>query len=185
MDIAEYLGYDALGLAALVADGEVSASELLALARDRAREVNPRINAIVHEMRPEADARAAGALSGPFAGVPFLLKDLGQDYAGVPTSWGCRALAMRRATEHATVVQRWLDAGLVVFGKTNCPEFGAKGIPEPDLFGPARTPWALSRTPGGSSGGSAAAVAAGIVPVAGGSDGGGAIRVSAARLGVG
>jgi amidase len=147
MDTAEYLRYDALGLAELVATGEVSAAELLALARERAAAVNPRINAIVREMRPEADARAAGTLTGPFAGVPFLIKDLAQDYAGVPTSSGCRALSTRPAGEHATVVQRWLDAGLVIFGKTNCPEFGAKGITEPDLFGPARNPWALGRTP--------------------------------------
>jgi amidase len=151
MDTAEYLRYDALGLAELVATGEVSAAELLALARERAAAVNPRINAIVREMRPEADARAAGTLTGPFAGVPFLIKDLAQDYAGVPTSSGCRALSTRPAGEHATVVQRWLDAGLVIFGKTNCPEFGAKGITEPDLFGPARNPWALGRTPGGST----------------------------------
>lgn len=184
MDTAEYLSYDALGLAELVAAGEVSAAELLALARDRAAVVNPRINAIVREMRPEADARAAGTLTGPFAGVPFLVKDLAQDYAGVPTSSGSRALATRPAAEHGTVVQRWLDAGLVIFGKTNCPEFGAKGITEPDLFGPARNPWALDRTPGGSSGGSAAAVAAGIVPAAGANDGGGSTRIPAACCGL-
>jgi amidase len=91
MDAAEYLSYDALGLAQLVAAGEVSAAELLALARERAAVVNPRINAIVREMRAEADARAAGMLTGPFAGVPFLVKDLAQDYAGVPTSSGSRA----------------------------------------------------------------------------------------------
>lgn len=184
MDVAEYLRYDAVGLAELVATREVSAIELLALARERAAAVNPQINAVVREMRSEADARAAGTLSGPFAGVPFLIKDLGQDYAGVPTSSGSRALAMRPAAEHATVVQRWLDAGLVIFGKTNCPEFGAKGITEPDLFGPTRNPWALDRTPGGSSGGSAAAVAAGIVPAAGANDGGGSIRIPAACCGL-
>jgi len=184
MDLAEYLSYDAIGLAELVAAREVTPAELLALARQRASAVNPRINAIVREMRPEADGRAAGSLSGPFAGVPFLLKDLAQDYAGLPTSSGCRARAALPATEHATVVQRWLDAGLVIFGKTNCPEFGAKGITEPDLFGPARNPWALGRTPGGSSGGSAAAVAAGIVPAAGANDGGGSIRIPAACCGL-
>ena len=184
MNLAEYGGYDALGLAELVAAREVSAAELLALARERARMVNPRINAIVREMRPEADARVAGTLTGPFAGVPFLVKDLAQDYAGVPTSCGSRALSSLPAVEHATVVQRWLDAGLVIFGKTNCPEFGAKGITEPDLFGPSRNPWALDRTPGGSSGGSAAAVAAGIVPVAGANDGGGSIRIPAACCGL-
>ena len=86
--------------------------------------------------------------------------------------------------EHATVVQRWLDAGLVIFGKTNLPEFGAKGITEPDAWGPARNPWDLQRTPGGSSGGSAAAVAAGIVPCAGANDGGGSIRIPAACCGL-
>lgn len=184
MDCTEYLSYDALGLAELVAAREVSAAELLALARERAAEVNPRINAIVREMRPEADARVTGTLAGPFAGVPFLIKDLAQEYAGVPTSSGSRALATLPAAEHATVVRRWLDAGLVIFGKTNCPEFGAKGITEPELFGPARNPWALDRTPGGSSGGSAAAVAAGIVPVAGANDGGGSIRIPAACCGL-
>jgi amidase len=184
MQQAEYQSYDALGLAELVSAGEVTAAELLELARERASAVNPRINAIVREMQPEADARAAASLSGPFAGVPFLLKDLAQDYAGLPTSSGCRARAALPAPEHATVVQRWLDAGLVIFGKTNCPEFGAKGVTEPDLFGPARNPWALGRTPGGSSGGSAAAVAAGIVPAAGANDGGGSIRIPAACCGL-
>jgi amidase len=184
MDVTEYVSYDALGLAELVAGGQVSAAELLAVARERAAAVNPRINAIVREMRPEADARVAEALTGPLAGVPFLVKDLAQDYAGVPTSSGSRALATLPAAEHATVVQRWLDAGLVIFGKTNCPEFGAKGITEPDLFGPARNPWALDRTPGGSSGGSAAAVAAGIVPAAGATDGGGSTRIPAACCGL-
>jgi Asp-tRNA(Asn)/Glu-tRNA(Gln) amidotransferase A subunit family amidase len=88
------------------------------------------------------------------------------------------------ATAHATVVQRWIDAGLVIFGKTNTPEFGAKGITEPVAWGPTRNPWDLQRSPGGSSGGSAAAVAAGIVPCAGASDGGGSIRIPAASCGL-
>lgn len=186
MNFEEYRGYDALGLAQLVAAGETTAAELLEAARLRAREVNPRINAIVREIGAEADARAAAPedLSGPFAGVPFLIKDLSQDYAGLPTSWGSRSLAHVPAAAHATVVERWLAAGLVIFGKTNTPEFGAKGITEPELFGPARNPWDLSRTPGGSSGGAAAAVAAGIVPVAGASDGGGSIRIPAACCGL-
>jgi amidase len=186
MNVEEYRQHDGLGLAELVAGGDVTAGELLAAARERAAAVNPRINAIVRPMDAEADARAAegAGLAGPFAGVPFLIKDLAQDYAGLPTSWGSRSLASLPATEHATVVQRWLDAGLVIFGKTNTPEFGAKGITEPELFGPARNPWDLSRTPGGSSGGSAAAVAAGIVPVAGASDGGGSIRIPAACCGL-
>lgn len=134
--------------------------------------------------RDEADARVREPLDGTFAGVPFLLKDLRQAIAGVPTSWGTRALDGWRPAETGTAVQRWLDAGLVVFGQTNTPEFGAKAVTEPELYGPTRNPWDLTRTPGGSSGGAAAAVAAGIVPVAGASDGGGSIRIPAACCGL-
>lgn len=180
MNFEEYRSYDATGLAQLVADHEVSAAELLTLARERAAAVNPRINAIVRDV----PAAPTEDLSGPFAGVPFLIKDLAQDYAGLPTSAGSRALMSTPATEHATVVQRWIDAGLVIFGKTNTPEFGAKGITEPLAWGPARNPWDTNRTPGGSSGGSAAAVAAGIVPCAGANDGGGSIRIPAGCCGL-
>jgi Asp-tRNA(Asn)/Glu-tRNA(Gln) amidotransferase A subunit family amidase len=180
MDFDEYRAYDATGLAKLVADKQVSSAELLSVARERAAAVNPRINAIVRDI----PASAPDDRSGPFAGVPFLIKDLGQDYAGIPTSAGSRALMSRPAAEHATVVRRWIDAGLVIFGKTNTPEFGTKGITEPVAWGPARNPWDLSRTPGGSSGGSAAAVAAGIVPCAGANDGGGSIRIPAASCGL-
>jgi amidase len=184
VDQHEYLQHDGLALGELVATGEVTATELLGAARARAHEVNPAINAICTWLDEHADARVTQPLSGPFAGVPFLLKDLHQDLAGTPTSNGCRALAGRTAERTSTVVQRWLDAGLVVFGKTNTPEFGSKGITEPALFGPSRNPWDLQRTPGGSSGGSAAAVAAGIVPVAAASDGGGSIRIPAACTGL-
>jgi Asp-tRNA(Asn)/Glu-tRNA(Gln) amidotransferase A subunit family amidase len=182
VDFDEYRTHDATSLAELVAGGDVSPAELLTLAQERAAAVNPRINAIVRDV--PADARTAEELSGPFAGVPFLIKDLAQDYAGLPTSAGSRAWMSTNATEHATVVQRWIDAGLVIFGKTNTPEFGAKGITEPVAWGPARNPWDLQRTPGGSSGGSAAAVAAGIVPCAGANDGGGSIRIPAACCGL-
>jgi Asp-tRNA(Asn)/Glu-tRNA(Gln) amidotransferase A subunit family amidase len=184
MHFNEYRTFDALGLAELVRSGAVSSAELLTVARDRAAAVNPAINAIVRFMDAQARVLVKRDPTGPFAGVPFLLKDLHQDFAGVPTSCGSASLASLPATEHATVVQRWLDAGVTVFGRTNTPEFGAKGITEPDLFGPARNPWDPSRTPGGSSGGSAAAVAAGIVPVAGASDGGGSIRIPAACCGL-
>ncbi|KGI70432.1 amidase family protein [Mycolicibacterium rufum] len=178
MDFEEYRTYDATGLAELVATDKVSAAELLTLARDRSAAVNPRINAIVR------DVPAPEPADGPFTGVPFLIKDLGQDYAGAPTGAGSRALASRPAPEHATVVRRWLDAGLVIFGKTNTPEFGAKGVTEPAAHGPARNPWNLGHSPGGSSGGAAAAVAAGIVPCAGASDGGGSIRIPAGCCGL-
>ncbi|MDO8210866.1 amidase [Conexibacter sp. CPCC 206217] len=184
MDPADYATRDGLELAALVASREVTPAELLAAAQTRSRAVNPRINAIVRTLDGIADERAAQPLDGPFAGVPFLLKDLGQEYAGLASAGGCRALAWTPAAQHATVVQRWLDAGLVIFGKTNTPEFGAKGVTEAELYGPARNPWDLGRTPGGSSGGAAAAVAAGILPVAGASDGGGSIRIPAACCGL-
>jgi amidase len=179
MNFDEYRKYDATGLAKLVADKEVTVTELLEQAQERAAAVNPRINAIVRDIPASPDDR-----SGPFAGVPFLIKDIAQDYAGLPTSRGSRSLMSTPVAEHATVVQRWIDAGLVIFGKTNLPEFGAKGITEPVAWGPARNPWDLQRTPGGSSGGSAAAVAAGIVPCAGANDGGGSTRIPAACCGL-
>jgi amidase len=178
--VDSYLSHDAVALAQLVRSGEAEPGELLAAARTRAAEVNSRINAIVTEVEPVTRA----AHDAAFAGVPFLIKDLHQDLAGYPTSNGSRSLAAVPATETATVVQRWLDAGLVIFGKTNTPEFGAKGITEPQLFGPARNPWNTDHTPGGSSGGSAAAVAAGVVPCAGASDGGGSIRIPASACGL-
>jgi Asp-tRNA(Asn)/Glu-tRNA(Gln) amidotransferase A subunit family amidase len=186
VEFEEYTRHDGLGLAQLVADRQATAAELLAAARARLAAVNPRINAVVRRLDAEADERADApeTLRGPFAGVPFLIKDLAQDYAGHPTSSGSRSLATLPMCEHATVVERWLDAGLVIFGKTNTPEFGAKGITESELLGPARNPWNLSHTTGGSSGGAAAAVAAGIVPVAGASDGGGSIRIPAACCGL-
>jgi amidase len=106
------------------------------------------------------------------------------DLAGEPTSQGNATIARQPATRTDAVVRRWIDAGLVVFGKTNVPEFGLKAITEPRAFGPARNPWNLQHTPGGSSGGAAAAVAAGIVPVAAAADGGGSIRIPAAYCGL-
>ncbi|MFD4324930.1 amidase [Nocardioides sp. NPDC058538] len=184
MRVDEYLTYDATGLAQLVAAKEVTAAEVLAAARERAAAVNPRINAIVADI-PEADAQVAGeGPSGPFAGVPFLVKDLAQEYQGHPTTYGSRSLVDDVAEEHSYFTQSALDAGLVIFGKTNTPEFGSKGITEPELFGAARNPWNTDHTPGGSSGGSGAAVAAGIVPAAGANDGGGSIRIPAACNGL-
>ncbi|AXB41814.1 amidase [Amycolatopsis albispora] len=175
----DYPKYDAVGLAALVREGQATPAELLDAARAQLARVNPRLNAVVREVEPPATPA-----DGPFAGVPFLLKDLNQDLAGEPTSAGSRSMVSVPAKETTTVVRRWLDAGLVVFGKTNTPEFGAKGITEPDLFGPARNPWNPQHTPGGSSGGAAAAVAAGIVPCAAASDGGGSIRIPASACGL-
>jgi amidase len=182
----EYAQYDGLGLAELVRNRQVTADEVLEAALARAEAVNGRLNAIITPMHDIARARAAGPLDGPFAGVPFLTKDLFQEYAGVRAAYGCKALkaAGHTATEHAEITARWLKAGVVIFGRTNTPEFGAKGITEPEAWGPTRNPWNLDHTPGGSSGGSAAAVAAGIVPMAGGNDGGGSIRLPAGHCGL-
>lgn len=184
MKFEEYRQHDALGLAELVARGDTTAAELLQCAQTRTAEVNPALNAIVIPMAEIAKKRVQDTLSGPFAGVPFLIKDIAQDYAGVPTTAGSRALRDYRPDRHASFVQRALDSGLVIFGKTNTPEFALKGTTEPAFWGPTRNPWDTSRTPGGSSGGAAAAVAAGIVPMAGASDGGGSIRIPASHCGL-
>ncbi|MDB5985285.1 MAG: amidase family protein [Nevskia sp.] len=180
----EYREYDATGLAALIARREVSASELLEAALARAAALNPRLNAICIPMTDIGRTRARASLSGPFAGVPFLIKDIAQDYAGVPTTAGSRALRAWTPQAHAEIVERFLRAGVVIFGKTSTPEFALKALTETALFGATRNPWDLQRTPGGSSGGAAAAVAAGIVPMAGASDGGGSIRIPASYCGL-
>ncbi|WP_264022752.1 amidase [Mycolicibacterium pyrenivorans] len=183
---------DAMGQAALAASGEVSADELLEAAIIRL-EAGRALNAVITDLfdrgRTQAAALdASGELrageAGPLAGVPFLLKDLGASLAGAPEAMGSRALRTHVARESAWIVERYLDAGLVVFGKTNTPEWGNHCTTEPALFGATANPWSPAVTPGGSSGGSAAAVAAGIVPAASGGDGTGSIRVPAACCGL-
>lgn len=173
--------HDAVSLAALVRQGEVTPDELLTEARRRRDEVNPRLNAVVMDLDPPV---ASEGIDGPFSGVPFLLKDLGQYVEGQACSDGSRSLVGLPRAETATAVQRWLDSGLVIFGRTNTPEFGAKGVTEPAVYGAARNPWNTDHSPGGSSGGAAAAVAAGIVPCAAASDGGGSIRIPASACGL-
>lgn len=184
MDHAEYLAHDATALAARVAAGDVAPAALLDLALAQQARVHGRVNAIVRLMDAEARERVAGPLRGPLAGVPFLIKDGVQDYAGHPTTYGSRAMTRNVPSVHAHVVRRYLDAGLVIFGKTNLPEFAIRAVTDPALFGRTNNPWDLARTPGGSSGGAAAAVAAGIVPMAAGNDGGGSLRIPAACCGL-
>ncbi len=185
---AEYLRHDASSLAACVARGEVSARELLALARAQMARVQPRVNALLRPLDELAEAQLGrlptGASAGPLAGVPFLVKDSVLDVAGVPTSYGSRSMRGVVPTEHAAPLRRLLDAGLVVFGKTNLPEFGLKGVSDSREFGSVANPWDVARVAGGSSGGSAAAVAAGVLPMAGGNDGGGSLRIPAACCGL-
>ena len=188
----ELASVDALGQAELVASGELTAVELLdaAITRlDAARGLNAVITDLFDRGRAQAAALDdSGTLrsreAGPLAGVPFLLKDLGSSLAGTPEAMGSRALRSYVATDTAWTVQRYLDAGLVVFGKTNTPEWGNHCTTEPLLFGKTVNPWSPEITPGGSSGGSAAAVAAGVVPAASGGDGTGSIRVPASCCGL-
>ncbi len=185
MPFAEYGRHDALGLAELVRAGQVSPAELLDEALARTAAVNPKINAVIHLMEARArEAIAAGLPDGPFRGVPFLIKDLMTAYAGEPMRCGSRLFKDFVPPADEELTRRYREAGLVIFGKTNTPEFGLTNVTEPELFGPTRNPWNLERTSSGSSGGSAAAVAARIVPAANANDGGGSIRTPASNCGL-
>jgi amidase len=181
----EYAQYDGMGLAQLVKKREVSPAEICEEAITRIERVNPALNAVITPMYDLARKAVQNNLpDGPFAGVPFLLKDLLGDFAGVPQTMGSKALKNYIPTRDSELVTRYKKAGLVILGKTNTPEFGLLGITEPELHGPTRNPWNTDHTPGGSSGGSAAAVASGMVPLASANDGGGSIRIPAACCGL-
>ena len=181
----EFDAYDALGLGELVRRGDVSAQALLDRAIGRVEAVDPQINAVVLKHYDEARRQLDGKRpDGPFAGVPFLLKDLGASVAGTVTTDGSRAFADWTAKTDNNVTRRAKAAGLTVFGKTATPEFGLTTSTESKLWGATRNPWNLERIAGGSSGGSAAAVAARIVPMAHASDGGGSIRIPASCCGL-
>ncbi len=188
----DYTRRDGLALAELVRQREASAAELLETALARLEAVNPDLNAVVRRRDAAARAEAAridaavarGEPVGPFAGVPFLLKDLIATIAGEPTANGTRLLAALPMREDSALVRRQRAAGLVIAGRSNTPEFGLLPFTEPALYGPTRNPWDRTRTPGGSSGGSAAAVAARVVPLACGGDGGGSIRIPASCCGL-
>ena len=185
MSLREYGQYDAVALADLVRRGQVSPAELLEEALARTAAVNPRINAVIHLMEARArESIAAGLPEGPLRGVPFLIKDLMTAYAGEPMRFGSRLFKDYVPTADEELTRRYRQSGLVIFGKTNTPELGVTNVTEPELFGPTRNPWDLERTSSGSSGGSAAAVAARIVPAANANDGGGSIRTPASNCGL-
>jgi amidase len=177
--------YDGLGLAELVRNKQVSPSELCEEAIRRIEQINPKLNAVVTPMYDIArKAVQVGLPEGPFEGVPFLLKDIIEEYAGVPLTMGSRAFRNYIPTQDSEMVVRFKKAGVVILGKTNVPELGLLPVTEPELHGPTRNPWNTNHTPGGSSGGSAAAIASGMVPLAGGNDGGGSIRIPASCCGL-
>jgi amidase len=178
---------DATDQAELVRSGEASPTELVDAAIARIEELNPEINAVIHPLFDEGREAAAGDLpDGPFRGVPFLLKDLGAAFAGHPLHMGLGVLkdADFRAPVDTYLAERFRAAGLVTIGKTNTPEMGILPTTEPDAYGPSRNPWNTDHSTGGSSGGSAAAVASGMVPMAHANDGGGSIRIPASECGL-
>jgi amidase len=185
MPIPEYPKFDGIGLAELLARREVSAAELVDEAIARAERANRRLNAVVFSDYERARETASGALpNGPFTGVPFFLKDILGFAKGMPTRQGSRFIPPIPFDHDSVFTSRLRAAGLIMLGKTNVPEFGLVPTTEGKLYGPCRNPWNLEYSPGGSSGGSAALVAAGIVPLAHANDGGGSIRIPAACCGL-
>ena len=177
--------HDAVAMAELVEKGAVSPEELADAAIATIDKYNPRLNAVVHTMYEQGKEQIrAGLPHGPFRGVPFLIKDLEPEYAGVPLSMGSQSMQDYLPKTDNELVRRFKAAGLVILGKTNTPEFGLAGTTESDFLGAARNPWNPAHTSGGSSGGSAAAVAAGMVPMASGGDAGGSIRIPASCCGL-
>jgi amidase len=181
-----YTESDGLRLGELVRSGKVRADELVETALTVIDRLNPKLNAVVHRLEEMARAQiAAGVrMDAPFAGVPYLLKELASMWEGAPLTNSCAWLAQMRAPADSEAVRRTKAAGFVLVGKSNAPENGWAITTEPRLYGATRNPWRDDVTPGGSSGGSAAAVAAGLVPVAEASDGAGSIRVPASCCGV-
>jgi amidase len=175
---------DGVGQAELVARGEVTAAELVEWAIERIERLNPALNAVVTPIFDDAISRVSRGVSGPFAGVPYLLKDLVAESSGSRFTEGSVFLRDNTSSFDSEIVVRLRRAGLVVVGKTNTPEFGMAPACEPVLFGATRNPWDVSRSTSGSSGGSAAAVASGMVAMAHGNDLGGSLRYPASACGL-
>ncbi|NNF10142.1 MAG: amidase [Acidimicrobiia bacterium] len=180
---ADYEQHDAVGLADLVRRRDVHPTELVEAAIARIEDRDPAINAVIRRRFDAARRRAADEITGPFAGVPFLVKDLTLD-EGEPVAFGSVFFRDYVADTTAALVDRFREAGLISLGRTNTPELGLVPVTEPVLYGPTANPWNHQHSPGGSSGGAAAAVAAGMVPMAHASDGGGSIRIPASACGL-
>jgi amidase len=173
----------ALEQARLVREGEVSSLELVQLYLDRIERLDPELNAYVTVVAEKALGDAKSPRPGPFSGVPLPVKDL-TETAGIRTTFSCKAFADHVPAHDIEVVRRLRAAGFVLLGKTNTPEFGTTAVTESELNGVCRNPWDTTRTPGGSSGGSGVAVAAGLAPIAHATDGGGSIRIPASCCGL-
>lgn len=184
MDTDEYIHLDGIAMSELVQSGEVTPLELVDTAIARIDRFNGALNAVVVRRDAKVRAEADVVPEGPFTGVPFLVKDMDGVLGGEPNTASSRALVGWRPDHDSELFARFRRAGLLIVGKTNCPEFGIMGVTESELRGPAHNPWDLSVSPGGSSGGSAAAVAARIVPLAHAGDGGGSIRIPASNCGL-
>jgi amidase len=181
----DFADHDGLALAGLVRKGELTPGELLEAVIERIERHNGKLNAVTYTAFDEARKTAAGPLpDGPFKGVPFLIKDLGLRVKGWPRTSASRFAMVDADTEDSTLVTRYRATGVVLAGKTNTPEFGIPGVTTSALLGPCRNPWNTDHFSGGSSGGAASAVAAGIVPLAHASDGLGSIRIPAACCGL-
>jgi amidase len=186
VNVKELTSLDATAQADLVRTRQVSARELVETSIANIERLNPTLNAVVTPMFDEALERAAAddLPDGPFTGVPFVIKDITAEYTGVRYTEGASFLADYVSDHDQELVQRHKRAGLIVVGKTNAPEFGILPTTEPRLFGATRNPWNLDHTPGGSSGGTASAVASRMVPIGHGNDGGGSIRIPASCCGL-
>ncbi len=184
-NLTDYSDYDALGLADLVRKGDVTAGELMADALQAIEQLNPELNCVVGDLSAQAErALDEGLPDGPFTGVPFLIKEIGLQAAGSPFRMGsklCDGFVPQSDTE---LMRRFRKAGLLTIGTTPTPEFGFNPTCESDFHGPTHNPWDVTLSPGGSSGGAAAAVAARILPMAHANDGGGSIRIPAAACGL-
>ncbi|MFZ7944643.1 amidase [Neobacillus sp. 19] len=185
MDGFVYKDYDGIGLAELMKKKELQPKEVAAEAMKMIEQHNPKLNAVIRHFHEKVENEAETIdLNGTFAGVPMLLKDIVQEVAGEKITSGSKAYQSYVAKADSEYVKQVRLTGALFLGQTNVPEFALMGITEPVFYGPTRNPWNLNHTPGGSSGGSAAAVSSGMVPIAGANDGGGSIRIPGAYCGL-
>ena len=185
MNFSEYINYDALGLVNLIRKKEITPSEIVDISLSAIEKINPKINAIIGNLEKETEeALKRNNKDKPFSGVPFLIKDLGFLYKDILCENGSRLTQGLVSDYESELGKRFKNTGVITLGRTNTPEFGHNCTTEPSVNGATRNPWNFEHIAGGSSGGSAAAVAAGLVPIAHASDGGGSIRLPASCCGV-